>query len=76
MAMTATEAHAKLKASGVPDDQVEQLKAAAANMAAFNWQALLQAITQYGPVIVSVILSIFGVSPTPVTPPGPQPAEK
>lgn len=62
--------HQKLTAVGVSAADVEKLKA----VGSINWGALLQAIAQYGPQIVAVILAILGGG-TPAPTPGPTPAQ-
>ncbi len=68
-AMTATEAHAKLKSAGVSDSDLAACKALEGKVGAFNWSALLTLITQYGPAIVQAILAIFAQpAPAPAPP--------
>lgn len=64
------------KLTAVPPDlakhgvSLEVLNEAAAK--GIDWQKILAAIQQYGPIVVQILLTIFGKTPTPIPIPTPQ----
>jgi hypothetical protein len=66
-AMTA-EHHRQLQAAGVPQGEIDQLKALNLSI---NWAALVQWVMTDGIGVITRLLAIFSVTPapTPVVPP-------